>query len=106
MNLKVIVLILSLYLCNIILETNFLQVPDKNWIKKMCQPLEDGYEYNNIVIDKKGVSSNSYPIDCWYNCHYFQNCQLSLDQPYIYSFISQVLIAFIVGINIFIIFEM
>lgn len=106
MNLQKVLLILStFYISSIILDSHFLMVPNNSIEKVKCYPIEDGYEYNNIVVDVKGVSASSPSIECWYNC-FANKCKLELEQPMTESWLARILISVMAGITMFVIFEL
>jgi len=100
---KVIFTIISLYLCDQIIHMKSLQIIDTKWDKIKCKPFEDGYEYNNIVIYRPGITENSPSIDCWHYC-YINGCFLKASQPETYGYVVRFLVAGIVMIN-FIVLE-
>lgn len=104
MNLKIIFFILSIAMYNIILDMDYFKIEDLHWDEKICQPIEDGYEYNNIVIDHLGVTPNSPPIRCWYT-EWYGKFEVSLDQPLTYGFMTRIIIGILAGINMYVIFE-
>ena len=102
---KVILTLISLYLCYFVSEHEYFQISDAKWLKKKCSAIEDGYEYKNIVIDKKGVNYGDPDVECWHTCEYGEKCMLRLYHPTTYSFWVRIITAFIMSINFYILFD-
>lgn len=100
---KVIFTILSLYLCNSIINAEQFKVPNNYWEEQICTALNGGYEYNNNVIDVIDVKATDPSIKCWYGCD-MTGCKLLLEQPTIYGVKANFIVAIIVLINAYILF--
>jgi len=104
MKIRIVLTIFSLYLCHLISLVDSLQVIDQLWEIKKCKPIMDGYEYNNIVIDKKGVKITDNIVSCWYSCSYMGECQLRLEEPKIYGMMVRFINFFVMSANFLILY--
>ncbi len=102
---KIVLVIFSIYLCHFISEAKYFQVPDNYWEAKKCKAIENGYEHNNIVIEKEGIQQGDAPIDCWHTCNYGEKCMIKLEQPTTYSFLVRIISGIILSITYYIVFE-
>jgi hypothetical protein len=102
---KIIFTIISFYLCIQISELKYFQIPDSYWEKQKCNAIENGYEYENIVVDKEGIKNGDPSIDCWYTCNYGEKCLLKLEQPTIYNFFVRIISGMIMSINFYYVFN-
>ena len=98
---KIFTAILSVYLYNIIINSEYLQVPDNNYELVKCTPVPGGYEYKNTVINIENLEDNS-PIECWHGCYANTGCKIFLKQPGIYGYTTRFLMAIITIINIYV----
>lgn len=102
---KFTLVILSLYLYNIIINSEYLQIPDKNYELVLCTPISNGYEYKNIVLETLDTHSKIYPlspINCWYGCYPNSGCKVFFEQPKTYGYTTRFLMAIITLLNIII----
>lgn len=95
LSLKIAFLFCSFYMIYAITNSEYLSIPDENWIKVQCNPILDGYEYKNIVIEKKGVTPNDPPISCYASRYPLQNMELSFTRPNTYGYAIRFINAFI-----------
>jgi len=100
---KVILFLIAMYIAKEISYMPKLQVPDDRWELKQCKSIENGYEYNNFVYEKKGVKLGEPDVNCWYYCNFDNNCLIRLKQPRIYSYKVRIINAFIFFITMLII---
>ena len=101
LTLKITLALISLYLYNVIINSEYLQVPDTNFKLVTCNPVPEGYEYGGIIINVPNLINHSSK-KCWYGCYPNTGCKISLEQPGIYGYTTRFLMAIIVSINIFI----
>jgi len=64
--------LLTIYLC----ELHYFQVPDSFWEEKKCNAIENGYEYDDIIVRKEGIKNDDLSVKCWYTCSYGSQCLL------------------------------
>ena len=102
---KIILSIISLSLCVIISESKMFQVPDHRFELQRCTAIEDGYEYNNIILEKQGVKLGDPAINCWFTDYYREKGILRTYQPKTYGFSVRILCAVIMAISMYLIFE-
>lgn len=101
---KLILSILTGFIICFVLNNETFMVPDQTREKVICTPLEGGYEYDNMVVDKEGITQLSPNADCWIMCT-FNRCELVLNQPMTESWSARIIIGGLLGILMFVIFE-
>jgi len=102
---KIILAIISLSLCVLISESKMFQVPDHRYELKRCTAIENGYEYNNLILEKQGVKPGDPAVNCWFTDYYREKGILRPYPPKTYGFTVRILCAVIMAISMYLIFE-